>query len=175
MAFVDNHSFPHHSSIPYSISSLINFVSTIQNELDNTFKENSPRKILYYFAYAAFAQYHFVDIHPFVDGNGRMCRFISKFLLDPICPLPVPMFEDRNTYINTLKGGRNLPAKAAPSLLLELLLNSALHFYTDIIKRYRNNEETVYIIFEEDEIPTEVLKNSYTINIDHYDKLKVDV
>ena len=30
------------------------------------------------FALAAFAQYHLVEIHPFFDGNGRLCRYVAS-------------------------------------------------------------------------------------------------
>jgi Fic family protein len=29
------------------------------------------------FALAAFAQYHFVEIHSFFDGNGRLSRYVA--------------------------------------------------------------------------------------------------
>jgi hypothetical protein len=65
------------------------------------------RKIRYCLALAAFAQFHFVDIHPFNDGNDRMCRFISKHILDWVLPVPFPMFVDRDKYLMALEVGRN--------------------------------------------------------------------
>jgi fido (protein-threonine AMPylation protein) len=151
MSYSGDHIYPHHTSVDSSIHRLIRALEVTQKELDATFKEDCPRKVLFFFAYAAFAQFHFVDIHPFVDGNGRVCRFISKYILDSICPLPIPMFEDRDAYLNALKLGRTLQPDSSPSHLLELLLQSALKYYNDILDKYTDYRPVYYIIFDEDE------------------------
>lgn len=150
------HVYPHHTAVSGSISRLILFLSSIAKDLESNFTENSPRKILFYFAYAAFAQFHFVDIHPFVDGNGRMCRFISKYILDPICPLPIPMFEDRDKYVNALHEGRKENPDSAPVRLLHLLLKSACEFYEEILAQFENYENLVYVYFMESDDETDL-------------------
>lgn len=72
-------------------------------------------------------------MHPFVDGNGRMCRFLSKFILDSVCPLPFPMFPKRKPYLQALIVGRTLPPKTAPQLLAELLLDVAVATYRTLL------------------------------------------
>ena len=151
MSYSGEHVYPHHTTVDYSVHRLIRALEVTQKELDDTFKEDCPRKVLFFFAYAAFAQFHFVDIYPFVDGNGRICRFISKYILDSICPLPIPMFEDRDDYLNALKLGRTLQPDCSPSHLLELLLQSALKYYNDILEKYTDYRPVCYIIFDEDE------------------------
>lgn len=101
---------------------------------------NPTKKLAYVFALAAFAQFHFVDIHPYQDGNGRLCRYISKRLLDAVLPFPFPMFRDRAAYIKCLEDGRKKPSADAPELLFKLLIQEALAHYnslaTDALPRY---------------------------------------
>jgi len=97
------------------------------------------------FALAAFAQFHFVDIHPFIDGNGRMCRFLSKFILDSVCPLPFPMFPNRILYLEALVAGRSLAPEKAPMPLLKLLLETACESYRDHLRTYTDYVPTLFI------------------------------
>ncbi len=96
------------------------------------------KKLQYCIALAAFAQFHFVDIHPFTDGNGRMCRFISKRVLDWMLPLPVPMFISRDKYLEALENARIGPALNAPSKLYDLILDQCIDQYEKILNDYKN-------------------------------------
>lgn len=85
------------------------------------------------FTMAAFAQFHVADIHPFDDGNGRMCRFVSNHILQSVLPLPIGMFRDRSTYIDALVQGRySIPLRAHESLF-KLLLDSTVKSYRSLL------------------------------------------
>jgi len=129
------HVYPHHKIIPFSTNALCLVVGQLAKAVEKHYVDPMER-LLYTFALAAFAQFNFVDIHPYVDGNGRMCRFLSKFLLDSCCPLPFPMFENRNAYLDTLIQGRKIAPSVAPLPLAGLLLESASSFYRGIINRF---------------------------------------
>lgn len=126
------HVYPHHSIVSESIGILGRLTYDLALYIEKK-AEVATDKLRLTFALAAFAQFHFVDIHPFEDGNGRICRFISKYILDSVCGLPFPMFEDREKYFSALLTGRQVPPVDAPHALMELLLDAAISHYQNAI------------------------------------------
>lgn len=132
------HIFPHHTVVQDQIQKLCRLTFQVQRILKK-YQEDPVEALLWQFALAGFVQFHFVHIHPFVDGNGRMCRFLSKYILDAVCPVPFPMFKVRDVYFETLEVGRILAksdALLAPRKLIDLLLTSAIEHYEHLL--YQN-------------------------------------
>lgn len=125
------HKYPHHTVLQHGVWMLSDAMRTIFQDVDQH-KNELTEHIIYSFAAAAFAQFHFVDLHPYYDGNGRMCRTLSKWILDPICPIPFPMFKSRENYISSLTTGRNDGNNH--KYLTILLLESAIEYYREVLK-----------------------------------------
>lgn len=128
------HIYLHHSMIPSALRRLGLVLCRHASVVDNM--PDSPKKLLHQFAHAAFAAYHLSDIHPFVDGNGRVARFVAKYFLDTCLPLPLPMFKDRETYKDLILG--DTQGLVAPAPLLEMLLSSAIVLYKRVTEGYRS-------------------------------------
>ena len=43
--------------------------------------------------YSALLMSNFVNAHPFIDGNGRMCRLLANYALGLITPFPVTIYH----------------------------------------------------------------------------------
>jgi len=68
-------------------------------------------KISMYFRCAAYILFHFVNIHPFADGNGRMSRLLASHCLYLVFPFPCPSHNiytptKKDHYINAIKKAR---------------------------------------------------------------------
>lgn len=130
----DRHVFPHHTIVKKSLSNLCLLLNDCRREVMSKYQENQNR-VLYSFALAAFAQFHFVDIHPFSDGNGRMCRLISKRFVDWVCPVPFPQFTvSRDIYLRTVNECRRERPDNTPRPLLVLLLDAAIQHYRRLLQ-----------------------------------------
>lgn len=102
------------------------------------------------FRMAAFAQFHVVDIHPFADGNGRVCRFVSKHILDSVLPLPVAMFTNRPAYIDALKQGRLCAPAQAPAYLYQRLLEATIGTNTHLLRVFEHTPTYDVLIMAQD-------------------------
>ena len=68
------HHFPHHSLVPNKMKAMI-------RELESDLKEAINKGTIDPIAIATKYTHIFVNIHPFIDGNGRMCRLILNSIL----------------------------------------------------------------------------------------------
>jgi len=141
------HLYPHHTAVPILVDQLGAVLYELGKLIEQRYQEGY-QVILYRFALAAFAQFHFVDIHPFVDGNGRLCRFISKYVLDGVCPVPFPMFPPsmRTEYLRCLIGGRRSEnPRDAPAQLMGLLLECATTHFSQLVKDYGSRRHDIFV------------------------------
>lgn len=129
----ENHRYPHHSVLKDALNDFGRLVSHIAHLVDQL-AQTTLEFLLYCFALAAFIQFHFVDLHPFDDGNGLMCRFLSKRMLDTVCSIPFPMFPDRTEYLRSLEEGRTEQnIFDTPKPLCILLLDTALTYFSQVL------------------------------------------
>ncbi|KAJ5918374.1 hypothetical protein N7454_010749 [Penicillium verhagenii] len=89
------HAFPHHGLVPYKMKSMIR---ELKSDLKGALKKGTIDPI----AIAAKYTHIFVNIHPFIDGNGRMCRLILNSMLLKLRSFLVcigSQEEDRSLYL----------------------------------------------------------------------------
>ena len=91
-------SFPDYKKVPALMKTLVKELNEKYTEA-TTFSEKCEL--------AFYAHFHFVSIHPFVDGNGRTSRLLMNYLLD--C-FDLPIFyvykSNRISYIQALEKSR---------------------------------------------------------------------
>ena len=86
-------------------------------------------KLVFLIKAAAWFLFNFVDVHPFADGNGRMCRLLAGYTMMSITPFPVHPYyvqnkscSSRHDYINAIVSCTR-HAHKEPSLIAALLLD----------------------------------------------------
>lgn len=90
--FVGSHIPPPHDEVPQLMEAYVEWLNS--EEAQN----------MHPIRYAAIAHYKLVDIHPFVDGNGRTSRLIMNLILLKAGYPPVMILkEQREKYYDALK------------------------------------------------------------------------
>ncbi|KAJ3275986.1 hypothetical protein HK104_003730 [Borealophlyctis nickersoniae] len=118
--------YPHHEIVP---SAMLKLGALIHSLLKRMGTYQDPiRRVAHLFAVAAFAHFHFLDIHPFGDGNGRIGRYLIKRLLDVVLPVPFGLFDDRDAYIGLLEERSSGPGRVMEGLMGMMLDNACKHY-----------------------------------------------
>ena len=89
-------------------------------------KLSNLEKVTYVIKCAAWLLFHFVDTHPFIDGNGRTCRLLGNYILSLVTPFPVSVYSDASTncrrdYVDAIVKCRENP-KEGPSELAAMMV-----------------------------------------------------
>jgi Fic family protein len=81
--YAGTHTFPPAKTLPYAVEALFEECDTMRTNLDDM---RDP------YSLAAKLCYDFVTIHPFEDGNGRMCRLLlNRVLLEYGLAFPIAL------------------------------------------------------------------------------------
>ena len=69
-----------------------------------------------FFKTCAWILLELLDLHPFSDGNGRLCRILCSYSLSKLNPFPTPIYSvwtdsPNDAYIEALVEGRNSPGR----------------------------------------------------------------
>ena len=62
-------------------------------------------RLLSIFKSAAWLVFELLDLHPFSDGNGRLCRLVCSYVLSTCTPFPSPILDK---YVHALITARKL-------------------------------------------------------------------
>ena len=119
----ENHAYDEVSKVIDQYNTTIEYIK--QSDLD-PIKQNSM-----YIRCAAWILYHFVSLHPFADGNGRMCRLLASHCLYLVFPFPCPIYNiyaptDRKDYLDAINRARKTNDKDLGELIA-LIIESGWH------------------------------------------------
>ena len=129
----DDHEFPKFDTEEDAFKEVQTIVDDYNSTIDyikNSDLEGSERCLMY-FKSAAWILFKFVDLHPFSDGNGRMCRLLASRCLYLIFPFPCPIYNiyaptKRYDYLSAIKTARAKDGKDVGDLVA-LLIESGWH------------------------------------------------
>lgn len=113
----------------------------IKNNLDN----------LDIIEFSALAHYKLVEIHPFIDGNGRTARLMMNlFLMQKGFPPAIIMKNDRKKYYAALNKA-NLGDYKSFVLVVAQAIERSLGLYLEAIepKTKKSDEKKEYILLTE--------------------------
>ena len=105
------HKYPKFENETFAEQAMQTLVDKI-NDMLESIRLNSPEelKIKYYFKCASLFLFCFLTLHPFGDGNGRLARLLSGYILLTFSPFFSPIYNifggSSNDYIQALIDAR---------------------------------------------------------------------
>ena len=112
---------------------------------------SSEEYTAYIFKCAARLLFEFVDTHPYVDGNGRMCRLLANHIVGLITPFPVTLYHkheersERMDYIDAIVRCRKHPEEG-PRELAAMLVEGAWHGWKKLLSELKEQHRSVPIV-----------------------------
>ena len=85
-------------------------------------EEEDPKARVYnMFKICSWLLFEFLDLHPFSDGNGRLCRLLCSYVLSSMTPFPTPVYNvwstsKKDDYIDALVATRESDTRHPTSL-----------------------------------------------------------
>ena len=100
----------------------------------------SRKQTIYVFKCAAWLLFELVSLHPFYDGNGRLCRLLANYVLSLITPFPVSIYNtsspdrNRDNYLDAIVHGREKNHGEGMGKLASMLVEGAYHGWEDLFQ-----------------------------------------
>ena len=88
----------------------------------NVKEEKDPKARVYnMFKICSWLLFELLDLHPFSDGNGRLCRLLCSYALSSMTPFPTPVYNvwstsKKDDYIDALVATRQSKTRHPTSL-----------------------------------------------------------
>ena len=87
--------------------------------------------------------FELLDLHPFPDGNGRLCRILGSYLLSFFSPFPTPIYNvwtqsSKDDYRDALVDARNSETRhpcALATMIIECSYHGWKNFFHEIDRR----------------------------------------
>lgn len=95
------------------------------------------------FKTCAWLLFELLDLHPFSDGNGRLCRILCSYALSKLNPFPTPIYNvwtdsSKHDYIEALVEARKSPDRH-PCALTTMMIECSYYGWESFFKAL--NEE----------------------------------
>ncbi|XP_066278755.1 protein adenylyltransferase Fic-like isoform X1 [Branchiostoma lanceolatum] len=134
----DGHSYPSAHLVPETLTTILNQFNNLYNRTDVTM-----------YAKAAFLKFKFVQLHPFMDGNGRLSRILMNWVLRlQGLPFVVSITNNghkkaKNHYMQALKNADKNRAKGHVAFLIQYCTRKNWKlFHSEVGKSAIEDKET---------------------------------
>ena len=127
---------------PRDMESAVNTLLDRYNDLLYSMKseDNSKQEKVYkLFRICSWLIFEFLDLHPFGDGNGRLCRLLCSYILSVMTPFPTPIYNiwsssRKEDYKQALVDARK-SASRHPSSLATMIIECNRSGWQEFLKK----------------------------------------
>lgn len=133
--------YPHHHPNPKDMDREVNKIIDRYNSLIDDLKGDSDdtSRILKLFKTSSWLLFELLDLHPFADGNGRLCRLLCNYALSVFTPFPTPIYNiwsksSKDDYRQALVDARQSSSRH-PKALTTMLIECNWLAWTEFYRR----------------------------------------
>ena len=94
-------------------------------------------RLLKLFKACSWLLFEMLDLHPFADGNGRLCRLLCSYVLSTCTPFPTPIYNtwsssSKNDYMEALVEARKSETRH-PRALATMIIECSWHGWRNFL------------------------------------------
>ena len=98
----------------------------------------------YLFKTCAWLLFELLDLHPFADGNGRLCRILCSYVLSKFTPFPTPVYNvwtdsSKKDYNQALVDTRKAKSRY-PTTLTTMIIECSYYGWGKFFEALDNNK-----------------------------------
>ena len=105
-------------------------------------QEDPEDQIYKMFKTCSFLLFELLDLHPFGDGNGRLCRLLCSYALSSVTPFPTPIYNvwsksKKDDYVQALVDARkskNRHPTSLTTMIIECNYHGWENFFDELEK-----------------------------------------
>ncbi|XP_068672823.1 uncharacterized protein [Montipora foliosa] len=122
----ETYEYPQHEDMKNEVNKLLDKYNIL---FDACSKHglNEEKDYYNFFKLCAWLLFELLDLHPFSDGNGRLCRILGSYLLSSFTPFPTPIYNvwtksSKDDYKQALVDARkkhNRQPRALATMIIE--------------------------------------------------------
>ena len=100
-------------------------VCVLLDRFNSAYMQSINSGLLSLFKCVAWLVFELLDLHPFSDGNGRLCRLLSSYVLSTCTPFPTPIYNlhTDHEFEKAVIAGRKT---GHPNTLTSMIIESSL-------------------------------------------------
>lgn len=104
-----------------------------------------------FFKICAWLLFELLDLHPFSDGNGRLCRILCSYLLSKFTPFPTPIYnvwtsssyhDFKKALVDARKSDKRRPC-ALTTMIIECSCCGWRRFFEELDARKKDKNSTL--------------------------------
>jgi hypothetical protein len=106
-------------------------------------EDNLKDKIYNMFKICGFLLFELLDLHPFSNGNGRLCRVLCDYILSSMTPFPTPIYNGwseskKDDYFKALVDARKPESPRHPTILTTMIIESNYYAWKKLFEMASN-------------------------------------
>ena len=143
----ERHNYPHLPEPEQMENAVIDILEKCNTRFDCCTRDGlkDVDDFYYLFKTCAWVLFELLDLHPFGEGNGRLCRILCSYLLSYFSPFPTPVYNvwtdsTKHDYLEALMHTRKT-VERHPTALTTMIIECSYYGWRKFFQRLEEKEK----------------------------------